>query len=169
MPQIAMMFAGRVALRVDPRLLMTAGAGMLSWSMWTMAGWTPQLDDWTLIWVTFIQGVGMGFVFVPMNLTAFATLAPQFRTDGTALTNLMRNIGSAIGVSVTTSVLGGSVQIAHSMLSHYASPFNRSLGVNAPSMMMNPQIPFGLANLNGMIEYRAEVSPFELRRYLPSL
>ncbi len=157
----AMMFAGRVALRVDPRILMTLGAGMLSWSMWDMSGWTPQIDNWTLIWVTFIQGIGMGFVFVPMNLTAFATLAPQFRTDGTALTNLMRNIGSAIGVSVTTAVLGGSVQIAHSLLSQYASPFNRALGVNGPSMMMNPQIPFGLANLNGMIEYRAQVIGFQ--------
>jgi len=157
----AMMFAGRVALRVDPRLLMTAGAGMLSWSMWAMAGWTPQIDDWTLIGVTFIQGIGMGFVFVPMNLTAFATLAPRFRTDGTALTNLMRNVGSAIGVSVTTSVLGDSVQAAHSLLGQYASPFNRALGVNAPSMMMSPQIPFGLANLNNMIEYRAQVIGFQ--------
>ncbi|MEJ0025823.1 MAG: DHA2 family efflux MFS transporter permease subunit [Rhizomicrobium sp.] len=157
----AMMFAGRMALRLDPRVLMTVGAGMLSWSMWDMAGWTPQIDDWTLIWVTFIQGVGMGFVFVPMNLTAFATLAPQFRTDGTALTNLMRNVGSAIGVSVTTSVLGGSVQVAHSLLSQYASPFNRALGVNGPSLMMSPQIPLGLTNLNNMIEFRAQVIGFQ--------
>ncbi|HEY0107725.1 MAG TPA: DHA2 family efflux MFS transporter permease subunit [Rhizomicrobium sp.] len=157
----AMMFAGRMALRIDPRVLMTAGAGMLSWSMWEMAGWTPQIDNWTLISVTFAQGVGMGFVFVPMNLTAFATLAPQFRTDGTALTNLMRNIGSAIGVSVTTSVLGGSAQIAHALLSQFASPFNRALGVNGPSMMMSPQIPFGLANLNGMIDFRSQVIAFQ--------
>ena len=105
--------------------------------------------------VTFIQGVGMGFVFVPMNLVAFATLAPQFRTDGAGLTNLMRNIGSAIGVSLTTTVLANSVQTIHAQLAGHASPFNRALGVNGPSMMMNPQIPFGLANLNGLIEYRA--------------
>ncbi len=157
----AMMFAGRMALRIDPRVLMTLGAGMLSWSMWAMSGWTPQIDNGTLVWVTFIQGIGMGFVFVPMNLTAFATLAPQLRTDGTALTNLMRNIGSAIGVSVTTSVLGSSAQQAHALLSKYATPFNRAFGVNGPSMMMNPQIPFGLANLNGLIEYRAEVIAFQ--------
>jgi DHA2 family multidrug resistance protein len=157
----AMMFAGRMALRYDPRILMTLGSLLLLWSMWEMSGWTPQIDDWTLIEVTFVQGIGMGFVFVPMNLTAFATLAPQFRTDGTALTNLMRNIGSAIGVSVTTSVLAGSVQVSHSLLSQYASPFNRALGVNGPSMMMNPQIPFGLHNLNNIIEYRAQVIGFQ--------
>jgi DHA2 family multidrug resistance protein len=73
----------------------------------------------------------------------------------------MRNIGSAIGVSVTTSVLAGSVQVSHSLLSQYASPFNRALGVNGPSMMMNPQIPFGLHNLNNIIEYRAQVIGFQ--------
>ena len=107
--------------------------------------------------MTFLQGFGMGFVFVPLNLTAFATLPGHFRTDGTALMNLVRNIGSAIGVSVTTTVLAASVQMMHSQLSGFASPFNRALGVNAPAMMMNPQLPFGLANLNGMIEMRAEV------------
>jgi MFS transporter, DHA2 family, multidrug resistance protein len=153
----AMMFAGRLAMRIDPRILMTCGIALLLWSMWDMSGWTPQIDTTTLIVVTFLQGVGMGFVFVPLNLTAFATLAPNYRTDGSALMNLTRNIGSAIGVSVTTTVLGSSVQVLHSQLAGYASGFNRALGVNAPSMMMNPQLPFGLANLNGMIEMRAEV------------
>ena len=153
----AMMFAGRLSMKIDPRILMTVGIALLLWSMWDMSGWTPQIDSTTLIVVTFLQGIGMGFVFVPLNLTAFATLESYYRTDGSALMNLTRNIGSAIGVSVTTTVLANSVQIMHSQLSGYASGFNRALGVNAPSMMMNPQIPFGLANLNGLMELRAQV------------
>src|SRR5262249_2604239 len=129
--------------------------------MYDMASWTPSIDTTTLIVVTFIQGVGMGFVFVPMNLTAFATLPGHYRTDGTALTNLMRNIGSAIGVSVTTSVLGGGVQVAHALLTAHATPFNRALGLNGPGMFMNPQLPFGLQNLNNLIEFRAQVFAFQ--------
>jgi DHA2 family multidrug resistance protein len=110
--------------------------------------------------VTFVQGVGMGLVFVPMNLVAFATLTKQMRTDGAGLTNLMRNIGSAIGVSLTTAILARSVQTIHAQLAAHASPFNRALGVNGPSMLMNPQMPFGLANLNSLIEYRAQVQAY---------
>jgi DHA2 family multidrug resistance protein len=95
-----------------------------------------------------------------MNMVAFATLAPHFRTDGAGLTNLMRNIGSAIGVSLTTTILASSAQTIHSQLAGYASPFNRGLAVNGPSLMMNPQIPFGLANLNSLIEYRAQVQAY---------
>jgi DHA2 family multidrug resistance protein len=156
----AMMFAGRLTLKADPRVIMTAGAGLLIWSLWAMTSWTPSVSAATISWVTFFQGVGMGLVFVPMNMVAFATLSPQLRTDGAGLTNLMRNIGSAIGVSLTSTILTNSVQTIHAQLSGQASVFNRALGVNGPSMMMNPQIPFGLANLNSLIEYRAQVQAY---------
>jgi DHA2 family multidrug resistance protein len=104
--------------------------------------------------------VGMGLIFVPMNMMAFATLSPQLRTDGAGLTNLVRNIGSAFGVSITTTVLASSTQTIHAQLSQYAAPFNRALGVNAESLYMNPLIPFGMGSLNGLIQYRSMVQAY---------
>jgi len=156
----SMMFAGRAVYKIDPRLLMTGGLASLIWSMWEMSQWTPEISITTLTIVTVIQGFGMGFMLVPLNMTAFATLPTSVRTDGAALMNLMRNIGSAIGVSVTTTVHTNSVQVIHAQLAHYASPFNRALGQNAPSMMMNPNIPFGLSAMNGLIELRAQIQAF---------
>src|SRR5690242_17304629 len=126
----SMMFAGRAVYKIDPRILMTGGVSSLVWSMWEMAHWTPEVSVTTLTVVTVIQGFGMGFMFVPLNMTAFATLPMSLRTDGAALMNLMRNIGSAIGVSVTTTVHTDSVQTIHNQLRHFASPFNRALGQN---------------------------------------
>jgi DHA2 family multidrug resistance protein len=156
----AMMFASKLTMKMDPRILMTVGAGLMVWSLWAMTGWTPSINVGAVIWVTFVQGAGMGLIFVPMNMVAFATLTPEQRTDGAGLSNLMRNIGSAIGVSLTSTILINSVQAIHSQLAGLASPFNRGLSVNAPSMMMNPHIPFGLANLNSLIEYRAQVQAY---------
>jgi DHA2 family multidrug resistance protein len=155
-----MMFASKLTMKMDPRILMTVGAGLMVWSLWAMTGWTPSINVGAVIWVTFVQGAGMGLIFVPMNMVAFATLTPEQRTDGAGLSNLMRNIGSAIGVSLTSTILINSVQAIHSQLAGLASPFNRGLSVNAPSMMMNPHIPFGLANLNSLIEYRAQVQAY---------
>jgi DHA2 family multidrug resistance protein len=156
----AMMFAGRLTMKMDPRILMTVGAGFLVWSMWAMTDWTPSVSVMSISTVTFVQGLGMGLVFVPMNMVAFATLPPHLRTDGAGLTNLMRNIGSALGVSITTTVLTISMQTIHSQLSHNASPFNRALGVNSEAMFYNPQIPFGLGGFNGLIQYRAAVQAY---------
>src|SRR6201996_3051853 len=115
----AMSFSGRLTMKMDPRYLMTVGASCLCWSMYAMMYWTPDVSVGAISFVTFVQGLGMGLVFVPMNLVAFATLSPQFRTDGAGLTNLTRNIGSAVGVSLTTTVLANSIQGLHAQLSQY--------------------------------------------------
>lgn len=153
----AMLFAGRLAFRFDPRYLMTGGVLLLLWSIWEMSRWTPEIAASSLVFTTFVQGIGMGFIFVPMNLVAFATLPPVYRTDGTALINLIRNVGMAVGVSITTTVLASGLQIAHSQLAEHVTPFNRALSQNAPSLMWNPQLPFGLQQLNGVVEYNAQV------------
>ncbi len=154
---MAMMFAGRMAMRFDARKLMAGGTLLLLWSMWEMSRWTPAVTPWDLITITFIQGVGMGFVFVPMNLVAFATLSPLFRTDASALLNLIRNVGSAIGISVTTTVLAASIQTSHAQLAENITMFNRNLTVNAPSMMWNPILPFGAAKIDRLVNFNAAV------------
>lgn len=153
----AMLFAGRMAMRFDPRYIMSFGMVLLLWSMWEMSRWTPDIAPWSLISTTFVQGIGMGAVFVPMNLVGFATLSPIYRTDGSALVNLIRNVGSAFGISITTTVLAEGVQTAHAQMAEYINPFNRALTVNAPSLMWNPQLPFGVEQVNQVVNYNAQV------------
>jgi MFS transporter, DHA2 family, multidrug resistance protein len=99
-------------------------------------------------------------VFVPLNLVAFATLPGKYRTDGSAFMNLVRNVGSAIGISVTTTLLSNSIQSIHSNLTAHATLFNRALGLNAPSLYDNLQLPTGAAMFNGAINIRAAVEAY---------
>src|SRR6202000_2452147 len=101
----AMMTGGRLANRMDPRKLMACGILMLSWSMWEMTGWTPDIAQWTIVLTIMVQGAGLGFVFLPLQGVRVAPLPPQYRTDGASLFSLGRNIGAAVGVSVTSSML----------------------------------------------------------------
>lgn len=157
---LAMTIVGRIANKTDPRLLMTLGVTCVAWSLWQMAQWNPSIDYWELLTVSTIQGFGFGMVFVPLNLVAFATLPGQYRTDGSAFMNLVRNVGSAIGVSVSTTVLSDSLQALRSDLVDHASLFNRGLGVNAESLYYNLQLPTGLASYNGLISLRAAIQAY---------
>ena len=74
-----------------------------------------------------MQGAGLGLVFTPLQVLAFATLAPNLRTEGAALFSLGRNIGAAIGVSVTTSLLAHNTQALHEEIGASVNPFNRAL------------------------------------------
>jgi DHA2 family multidrug resistance protein len=154
---IAMVIAGRVASWIDSRHIIAFGACLILWSMWEMSKWTPSVSAWSMIDVTFVQGLGMGLVFVPMNLVAFATLSAVYRTDGSAMINLMRNVGSAIGVSVTTTILANGTQTAHSALAAHASSFNRALSVGMQGMMWNPKIPMTAQMLNHVVDTNAQI------------
>ena len=109
---IAMVLAGRVASRVDPRMAMGFGILCVVWSIWEMTTWTPDVSEMRLTLTITVQGFGLGFLFIPLQMLAFATLPVSLRTDGAGLFSLARNIGAAIGVSVTSSMLAHNTQAA---------------------------------------------------------
>ena len=109
----AMLTGGRLTARLDPRKLMAFGISMLIWSIWEMTAWTPDVAQWRIVATIVIQGAGLGFLFIPLQVLAFATLPQQYRTDGASLFSLFRNIGAAIGVSITSSTLAHNTQVLH--------------------------------------------------------
>ena len=151
----AMMIAGRLSNKVDARLLMALGVVLLAWSLYRMTGWTPAVSEWTMIVNTMLQGAGLGFVFIPLQVIAFATLDPALRTEGTALLSLLRNVGSAIGISVTGALVTQNGQIEHSVLSGYITPLNRAF--EGAAAALSPTTAHGAQVLNGMINQQAEI------------
>jgi len=156
----AMILVGKIGNKSDPRILMTIGTAAVAFSLWQMSQWTPSISFDDLLVVSIIQGFGFGMVFSPLNLVCFATLPGQYRTDGSAFANLVRNVGSAIGISVSVMILTDSTQAIHASLVHNASPFNRALGVNAESLYMNLQLPLGQQVMEGMISLRAAIEAY---------
>ena len=153
----AMMIAGRLANRVDGRLLMGIGVAILAWSLWDMTTWTPAEAESGVVTNAIIQGFGFGFVFLPLQVIAFATLEPALRTDGTALLSLLRNIGMAIGVSVTEALLTQNTQVEHSVLAGYVTPLSRALGGGSLAHMLSPTSPFGAQAIDAMVNRQAQI------------
>jgi MFS transporter, DHA2 family, multidrug resistance protein len=154
---IAMMVAGRLSNRVDPRLLMLIGLLMIAGSMWQMTGWTPAISVWSLTVTSVIQGFGLGFVFIPLQVVAFGTLPVELRTEGTALFSLMRNVGSAIGISITSFLLAQNTQIMHAELAAHVTPFNRMLQTGGAYLFWNVTRQRGLSALNDEITRQAQI------------
>ena len=90
-------------------------------SLWEMAHWTLQTDYMHIAVSGFVQGLGMGLIFIPMNASAFATLPPHLRTDGSSVLNLARSIGSSIGISIVTTFLARNLQVSHSDLAAHVT------------------------------------------------
>ena len=114
---VTMQIAGRLLGRgVDPRLLVATGLVIAAASLWIMTGWTLQMGAGDFVVTGLVQGAGLGLIFIPLNLVAFATLSPRFRTEGASLLNLFRNIGASAGISAVVALLARNVQTNHEVL-----------------------------------------------------
>jgi DHA2 family multidrug resistance protein len=131
---LAMLFVGRLVGRIDVRLIIGVGLVLTAFSLWQMTHLSMQLSMASIIWPGAIQGLGIGIVYVPMAALTFATLAPALRNEGTALFNLIRNVGSSIGISTVQGLMVRNTQVVHASLAQHITPLtlaNHSLGVYA--------------------------------------
>jgi DHA2 family multidrug resistance protein len=150
---IAMLLVGRLSGKVDPRLMILAGLGLTAVSLWEMSQFTLQVDTWSIVRTGVTQGLGLGFIFVPLSTITFATLRPQWRNEGTAMFSLMRNIGSSIGISVMVTLLARNTQVNHALLSGQLTPFNNALQAAGPAWA--PDTLAGVLALNGEVTRQA--------------
>ncbi|EMD83432.1 MDR family MFS transporter [Pacificimonas flava] len=124
---ITMWLSGILLGRVDARILIASGLSMIALSLWQMTHWTLVMD-WRPFFVSgIVQGLGMGFVFVPLNTLAFGTLPPDGRTDGASLLNLVRSLGGSVGISIVVTYLSRGSQTSHEMLAQHVT--DQSLGM----------------------------------------
>ena len=115
----AMALSGRLSNYIDPRLLIAGGFSVTASSLWMMTGWSLD-QGWVPFVVTgVIQGAGIGIVFVPLQMLAFGTLPPSARTEGAAVLNLTRNIGSSIGIALVMALLARNTQVSHADLAQH--------------------------------------------------
>ncbi len=120
---LAIMLVGRIAKWTGPRTLIGTGLFVSGVSLYLMSGWSLNVSARDIVLIGLLQGAGNGFINVPITTVAFITLTPELRTEATGFYNLMRNIGSAIGVSIASSQLVESTQINHGYLSEFMTPF----------------------------------------------
>lgn len=151
---LAMTIVGRLIGKVDARWLMMAGMILTALSLWMMTGFSPQMDERLIIWSGVIQGFGIGFVWVPLTTVAFGTLAPQFRNEGTSLFNLLRNIGSSVGIAVVTALLTRNTQYMHAQLAEHVTPYDYATR-NHP--MFDSTTLAGLRAMDGAVTHQASM------------
>lgn len=114
---ISMQLSGWLLRRgVDPRLMVAAGFIISNIAMWEMMHWSLGVDQVHIVWTGLLQGLGLGLIFMPLNFTAFATLPPHLRTDGSSMLNLARSVGSSVGISVVAALLASNIQRVHQEL-----------------------------------------------------
>jgi DHA2 family multidrug resistance protein len=153
----SMLIVGRLIGRVDTRLLLALGLGLTAWSFYVMTGWTPDVSQTTIVVVGIVQGVGLGFIFVPLSVVTLSTLPPERRAEGAGLYSLSRNIGSSIGISVVNSLLTRNTQVNHAEITRSVTSVNRMFEDHTIARFWDPVSAAGRAALDAMITQQAQI------------
>ncbi len=153
----AMLVVGKLIGRIDTRLLLGTGLGLTAWSFYAMTGWTPDISQMTIIVIGVIQGVGLGFIFVPLSVVTLSTLSSEQRAEGAGLYSLSRNIGSSIGISVVNSLLITNTQVNHADIAQYVTGINRMFDAPVIARFWNPVTAAGRAALDTLVTQQAQI------------
>jgi DHA2 family multidrug resistance protein len=91
--------------KLDAKLLSAAGFALFALGL-GLSGWqTAQTDYAGMFWPQILRGLAIMFCLLPPTRIALASLDKQAIPDASALFNLMRNLGGAVGLALIDTVI----------------------------------------------------------------
>src|SRR6202163_2062241 len=123
---------GFLVSKVDTRILITFGCIVSSAALFVMAGWDLGLAYGHAVRTRMLQSFGLAFLFIPINVAAFAYVPREKTNMGTGIINLARNIGASVGIATVTTMLQRRSQVHQAQLmdrvNDYGSAYRGMLG-----------------------------------------
>jgi len=89
-----------------------------------MAGWDLGLDYGHAVRARMLQSFGLAFLFIPINVAAFAYVPREKTNMGTGIINLARNIGASVGIATVTTMLQRRSQAHQARLMEHVNTFS---------------------------------------------
>ncbi len=121
---LALLVAGRLAVRADQRLLVGLGCTCSAAGAFAMSTVTLNTEYWALVWPRLLQGFGTGFLFVPLTTMALATIPREKLPNATSCFNVIRNLGGSVGIALVTTLLARRAQSHQATLTPHVNPFD---------------------------------------------
>jgi MFS transporter, DHA2 family, multidrug resistance protein len=102
---VMMFVVGRLAVKLQPKYLIVAGAVLIALSMYAMTNVYGDLGFWFMARSRMLLGIGLPLIFVPIMAASYDGIPPSKTDQASALINAARNTGGSIGVSIVSNVL----------------------------------------------------------------
>ncbi|HJU23212.1 MAG TPA: DHA2 family efflux MFS transporter permease subunit [Casimicrobiaceae bacterium] len=154
---IAMLIVGRLVGKVGAKPLIYFGIGAGALGGWMMTHVGFNTTPWSLIVPLVLQGIGIGFVFVPLSAIAFATLPKTLSAEAAGVYSLIRSIGSSIGISIVSVSLARGTQASWEALRAFVGPYRYQVSQYLDSLHLSAQSAQGLAVIAQQVALQAEM------------
>ena len=143
--------------KLDPRIWLILGFGLQGLAGLAMAQFDINVTTADVAWTSAMQGLGVGFLWVPLTLVTFNTLNPRYLPEGMAMFHLLRNIGSSIHISLSVALVIHMSKVNYAGLAENISPYNETLRYSWALGHWNLDSVTGLATIGNEIQRQASM------------
>jgi DHA2 family multidrug resistance protein len=123
---LAMPLVGFLLSKIEPRRLLFCGFLGGAFAMWRLGHIDLEAGYWNIFWPQLIQGLSLGFLFVPLTTISYAQIPKERMGNATSMFNLMRNLGGSIGISFVTTLIARRTQANISVLGASVTPLSQA-------------------------------------------
>lgn len=160
---IMMPISGKLFDKFGAKPVVIPGLVLLTWSTYELSQISMDTSSSVIMWLLVVRGIGMGLAMMPSTTAGMNTVPGPLVARASALSNVIRQIASSVGLTSLTTVMQHQQAITYAELSEGISSFNNAamqaqttlqglytasgLGAEAPGM--------ALMNLYGMVQKQA--------------
>jgi MFS transporter, DHA2 family, multidrug resistance protein len=125
LPQLLVFpFVPRLMKRFDLRLIVFVGALIFGGSCLLNIYMNPQFGGPQFQFANIIRALGQPFTIVPLSALATAGLLREQQGDGSALFNIMRNLGGSVGTALLSTMITQREQFHDFRIGERVTPYN---------------------------------------------
>jgi DHA2 family multidrug resistance protein len=124
LPQLLLIpFIPRVMRRVDARWLVIAGYVLFIAGSLLASHLSDDFSGPQFLASSLVRALGQSMVMAPLSMIAIAGIEPELAGSASALFNMMRNLGGAVGIALLQTFLTKREQFHSAILSSQVTPF----------------------------------------------
>jgi DHA2 family multidrug resistance protein len=127
LPQLVLIpLVPRLMKRIDPRIVIGVGFALFAVSNFMNITMSNDYATDQLFWPNIVRAVGQALVLTPLSVVATAGIEAENAGSASALFNMMRNLGGAIGIAALQTLLTKREQYHSNVLSQSVSMFEQA-------------------------------------------
>ena len=112
------LMGGKNAGKFDPRILILTGLSLYTFAMITLGMLPSTAGAPNTLTALLFRGLGLGLLFVPINIAAFSSLKGQEIAQGAGMINLCRQLGGSLGIAILGSFVTNRLAVGRAGLAN---------------------------------------------------
>jgi len=127
LPQLVLIpLVPRILKRFDPRFVIALGFALFAASNFMNIDMNADVAADQLLWPNIVRAIGQALVFAPLAAVATAGVEKSNAGSASALFNMMRNLGGAVGIATLQTFLEKREQFHSNVLTSSVSLFDEA-------------------------------------------